>query len=75
MKVAAETKSEYGNHSRLLFRCTCECHYRTMWYPLLECAERQIAYHDEQNHETVTEGAGPARRGTMAPAELVASRF
>ena len=66
MKIALETKREHGDHGRLLFRWACECHYRTMWYPLIECAERQIANHDERDHETATAGPRPVQRGTVA---------
>ena len=69
MKAATETKREYGDHGRLLFRCVCECHYRTTWYPLLKCAEGQLAYHDEQNH--IAERARVARQGTKVPAQMI----
>jgi len=57
MKVATETTRDYEDYGRLLFRCACECGYRTMWYPHKDCAERQITYHNEQNHEIVMEVA------------------
>jgi hypothetical protein len=73
MKVATETKREYGdeNYGRLMYRCACECGYRTMWYSHKNYAERQMAYHDEQTHETVTEVARAAAR-LFEPAGILA---
>src|SRR5579864_3965552 len=58
----------------LLFRCACVCGYQTMWYPQKDYAERQLSYHDEQHHETVTAMTRTAPNGPPIRRDHATSR-